>query len=37
MMHRPLEWVGPQYGVEQASAWISFADDLMGFAKASCC
>jgi beta-1,2-mannobiose phosphorylase / 1,2-beta-oligomannan phosphorylase len=31
MMHRPLEWVGPQYGVEQASAWISFADDLMGF------
>jgi predicted GH43/DUF377 family glycosyl hydrolase len=31
MMHRPLEWVGPGYGVEQASAWISFADDLMGF------
>jgi predicted GH43/DUF377 family glycosyl hydrolase len=31
MMHRPREWVGPQYGVEQASAWISFADDLMGF------
>jgi predicted GH43/DUF377 family glycosyl hydrolase len=33
MMHRPLEWVGPQYGVEQASAWISFADDLMGFRR----
>jgi predicted GH43/DUF377 family glycosyl hydrolase len=31
MMHRPLEWVGPEYGVEHASAWISFADDLMGF------
>ncbi len=31
MLHRPLEWVGPQYGVKQASAWISFADDLMGF------
>jgi predicted GH43/DUF377 family glycosyl hydrolase len=31
MLHRPLEWVGPQYGVKEASAWISFADDLMGF------
>ena len=31
MLHRPLEWVGPQYGVEQASSWILFADDLMGF------
>ena len=31
MIHRPLEWIGPQYGVEHASAWISFADDLMGF------
>jgi len=33
MMHRPLEWVGPQYGTEHACAWISFADDLMGFRK----
>lgn len=31
MMHRPLEWVGPAYGTDQACAWISFADDLMGF------
>ena len=31
MLHRPLEWVGPQYGVEHASVWISFADDLLGF------
>jgi len=31
MMHRPLEWVGPTYGTEQACAWISFADDLLGF------
>lgn len=31
MLHRPLEWVGPQYGVEHASAWISLADDLLGF------
>jgi predicted GH43/DUF377 family glycosyl hydrolase len=31
MMHRPLEWVGPKYGVEKAAIWISFADDLLGF------
>lgn len=31
MMHRPLEWVGPQYGTEHACAWISEADDLLGF------
>jgi predicted GH43/DUF377 family glycosyl hydrolase len=31
MIHRPLEWVGPAYGVEHASAWISTADDLLGF------
>ena len=31
MIHRPLEWVGPQYGTEHACAWISLADDLMGF------
>jgi predicted GH43/DUF377 family glycosyl hydrolase len=30
-IHRPLEWVGPEYGTEQACAWISFADDLLGF------
>ncbi len=34
MIHRPLEWVGPRYGTEQACAWISFADDLMGFPQA---
>lgn len=31
LIHRPLEWCGPAYGCEHASAWISFADDLMGF------
>ena len=31
MLHRPLEWVGPQYGTDEACAWISMADDLMGF------
>jgi len=31
MMHRPLEWVGQQYGPEFPSPWISTADDLLGF------
>jgi len=35
MIHRPLEWVGPEYGVEQAAAWISSADDLLGFRTSS--
>lgn len=33
MMHRPLEWVGKKYGTKHAAAWISMADDLMGFRK----
>ena len=31
MLHRPLEWVGPAYGTDQACAWIAFSEDLMGF------
>ncbi len=31
LMHRPLEWVGPEYGTDQACAWIAFSDDLLGF------
>jgi predicted GH43/DUF377 family glycosyl hydrolase len=31
MMHRPLEWVGAEYGTEHACAWISASDDLLGF------
>ena len=34
MVHRPLEWVGPAYGTEQACAWIKMADDLLGFPQA---
>jgi len=35
MIHRPLEWVGPEYGTEQAAAWIASADDLLGFGQSS--
>lgn len=34
LMHRPLEWVGPEHGTEHACAWIKFADDLMGLPAA---
>ena len=30
-----MEWVGDQYGTDQACAWISFADDLLGFPRAA--
>lgn len=35
MIHRPLEWVGPEYGTEHACAWISTADDLLGFRRST--
>jgi predicted GH43/DUF377 family glycosyl hydrolase len=31
LIHRPLEWIGPEYGTDHACAWIATADDLMGF------
>ncbi len=31
LLHRPLEWVGPEYGTEHPAIWISQADDLLGF------
>ena len=34
MIHRPLEWVGPEYGTDQACAWIATADDPLGLAQA---
>jgi predicted GH43/DUF377 family glycosyl hydrolase len=31
MLHRPLEWCGPEYGCTHPSIWISLSDDLFGF------
>lgn len=31
MLHRPLEWVGAEYGTDFPAIWISTADDLLGF------
>lgn len=27
LLHRPMEWTGPQYGTESPAMWISFSDD----------
>lgn len=34
MMHRPLEWVGNEYGTDFPAIWISMAEDLLGFRPA---
>lgn len=31
MLHRPTDWMGPQYGTEHPAIWISTSEDLMGF------
>jgi predicted GH43/DUF377 family glycosyl hydrolase len=28
MLHRPSDWVGPEYGVDRASIWLAWSDDL---------
>jgi len=29
MIHRPMSWVGPQYGTDEPAMWISFSDDML--------
>jgi len=29
LLHRPMSWVGPQYGTENPAMWITFSDDMM--------
>ncbi len=29
MLHRPMQWVGPDYGCDRPSIWLAFADDLL--------
>lgn len=29
MLHRPGSWIGPEYGCEKPSMWISFSEDLL--------
>jgi predicted GH43/DUF377 family glycosyl hydrolase len=29
LMHRPMDWVGPEYGTEEPAMWISTSDDML--------
>jgi len=29
MLHRPMQWVGEEYGTEHPAIWIAFSDDLL--------
>jgi predicted GH43/DUF377 family glycosyl hydrolase len=29
MLHRPSSWVGPEYGCEKPSMWLTFGDDML--------
>jgi beta-1,2-mannobiose phosphorylase / 1,2-beta-oligomannan phosphorylase len=31
MLHRPSSWIGPKYGCEKPSIWLSFSDDLLNW------
>ena len=31
LIHRPLEWVGEEYGTDRPSIWICASEDLLGF------
>ena len=31
MMHRPMSWIGAEYGTEYPAIWISYGDDLLNF------
>ncbi|HOK67586.1 MAG TPA: hypothetical protein PK054_09260 [Anaerohalosphaeraceae bacterium] len=35
MLHRPMSWVGPQYGTEHPAMWISFSEDLLHWPKST--
>ncbi len=29
MIHRPAEWIGPEYGTDKPSIWMAFSDDMI--------
>jgi len=35
MLHRPMNWVGPDYGTESPAMWISSGDDLLSMNNAT--
>jgi predicted GH43/DUF377 family glycosyl hydrolase len=35
MLHRPMQWVGPEYGTQHPAIWISFSDDLLSWPEST--
>ena len=35
MIHRPMSWIGKDYGTDHPAMWISFSDDLLTFTKST--
>jgi beta-1,2-mannobiose phosphorylase / 1,2-beta-oligomannan phosphorylase len=35
MLHRPMQWVGPEYGTKYPAIWLSFSDDLLSWSESS--
>jgi predicted GH43/DUF377 family glycosyl hydrolase len=35
MLHRPMQWVGPDYGAKHPAIWISFSDELLSWPESS--
>ncbi len=33
MLHRPMNWVGPEYGTDYPAMWISSSDDLLSWSE----
>jgi beta-1,2-mannobiose phosphorylase / 1,2-beta-oligomannan phosphorylase len=33
MLHRPMQWVGPDFGTKYPAIWISFSDDLLAWSE----
>lgn len=33
MLHRPMQWVGPEYGTSYPAIWISYSDDLLTWSE----
>ncbi|HPY77825.1 MAG TPA: hypothetical protein PLQ45_08295 [Anaerohalosphaeraceae bacterium] len=35
MLHRPMDWTGPQYGTTDPAMWISFSEDLLVWSEST--
>ena len=35
MLHRPMQWVGPDFGTRHPAIWISFSDDLLTWSEST--